>query len=82
MDGKKEVIKVGLILIQSLETTLFQFNYDDLLHFIISDLNKNSFFQNSNKDNFTNKYKKIKIHSFLISNLENEFKHENQSLKI
>ena len=61
-----------------MESNLLQLKYEDLLHFIISDLSKSSFFQNTNLEYLTEKYKDIKITNFLISNLENEYKQDNE----
>ena len=47
--------------------------HEDLLHFLINDIIKHGFFQNSNYDNFINICKNLQLHSGLISNLENEY---------
>ncbi len=48
--------------------------YEELLHFLINDIIKYGFFQNSNYDHFINLWKNgVKLHSGLISNLENEY---------
>ena len=61
-----------------MESTIIQLKYEDLLHFIITDLNKCIFFQNSNLSYLKDKYKKVKLKNFLIKNIECEYKHENE----
>ena len=54
------------------EKTLTQLRYEDLLHFLINDIIKSGFFQNSNLDTYIQFSENIKIKSGLINNLENE----------
>ncbi len=52
--------------------------YEDLLHFLINDIIKYGFFQNSNYDYFINLTENINLPSGLLSNLENEFNLESK----
>lgn len=47
--------------------------HEDLLHFLINDIIKHGFFQNTNYDTFINICKNLQLPSGLISNLENEY---------
>jgi hypothetical protein len=60
-------------LIKHYEHNLLQLKYEDLLHFLINDVIKYGFFQNSNYDYFINISKNVKLPSGLLSNLENEY---------
>lgn len=65
-------MKAGIILLKYYEKTLTQLRYEDLLHFLINDIIKSGFFQNSNLDTYITFSENIKIKSGLINNLENE----------
>ena len=65
-------MKAGIILLKYYEKTLTQLRYEDLLHFLINDIIKSGFFQNSNLDNYIMYSENLKIKSGLINNLENE----------
>ena len=65
-------MKTGIILLKYYEKTLIQLKYEDLLHFLINDIIKSGFFQNSNLDTYISYSENIKIKSGLINNLENE----------
>lgn len=67
------MLKTGLCLIKHYENNLLSLKYEDLLHFLINDIIKYGFFQNSNYDYFINLSKNLKLQSGLISNLENEY---------
>ena len=62
-----------MCLVKHYENNLLQLKYEDLLHFLINDVIKYGFFQNSNYDYFINITKNVKLPSGLMSNLENEF---------
>jgi len=64
-----------------MESSILQLKHEDLLHFVISDLNKSSFFQNCKVKYIKDNYKKIKIKDFLIKNLESEYKHDNDEIE-
>ena len=63
----------GLCIIKHYESSLIQFKYEELLHFLINDVIKYGFFQNNNYDYYLSLSKNLKLHSGLISNLENEY---------
>ena len=65
-------MKTGIIMLKYYEKTLTQLRYEDLLHFLINDIIKSGFFQNSNLDTYIQFSENIKIKSGLINNLENE----------
>lgn len=77
--GWKAIFKVGIVLLNNYQDTLIQLKYEDLLHFLINDLIKSGFFQNSNYEYFTDMMDKIDLKTELINNLENEY---NQDKKI
>jgi len=76
------MIKAGLALVKNYETTLIQLKYEDLLHFLINDLLKSSFFHNQNLYKYLNLIKKLDIDTSLINNLESEKIQEQKILKI
>ncbi len=62
-----------MCIIKHYESSLLQLKYEELLHFLINDVIKFGFFNNSNYDYYLNLSKNLKLPSGLISNLENEF---------
>jgi len=70
--GWKSVMKTGIILLKFYEKNLIQLRYEDLLQFLINDIMKTGFFQNTNLSKYVQIYNSIKIKSGLINNLENE----------
>ncbi len=72
-------MRTSLYLLKTYESFLVTLKYEDLLHFLINDMTKTAFFQNSNVTLYNNLLKTTKIKSELISNLENEYI---QSVKI
>jgi hypothetical protein len=65
-------MKAGLTLLKSYEQNLLQLKYEDLLHFLINDLIRSGFFQNSNYEGFLELYNSFKLKDGLLNNLENE----------
>ncbi len=55
------------------ETKILSFDSEELLHFLISDVLKDDFFQNENYDNLRNLFDELKIGKPLIQNIEKEY---------
>ena len=66
-------MKTSLSLIKHYESSLLELKNEELLHFLINNIIKQGFFQNSNYDNFIFLTKSLKVKNGLLSNLENEF---------
>ncbi len=66
-------MKSSLALIKHYEPTMLELKNEELLHFLINNIIKQGFFQNSNYDNFIYLTKSIKVQNGLLSNLENEY---------
>ena len=62
-----------MCIIKHYEASLIQLKYEDLLHFLISDVIKYGFFLNSNYEHYVELSRNVKLQSGLISNLENEY---------
>ena len=72
-NGCKSILKVGIALLKNFENKIMTLTFEDLLKFLIAELPKSEFFQNSNYDNLMKTYYNFKIESELISNIENEY---------
>ena len=71
--GWKSIIKIGLSLIKHFESKLLNLTFENLLHFLITDLVKSEFFSNQNFDKLMFISINFKIQGKLISNIENEY---------
>jgi hypothetical protein len=66
-------MKSALSLIKHYESSMLQLKNEELLHFLINNIIKQGYFQNSNYDNFIFLTKSLKVQNGLLSNLENEY---------
>ena len=71
--GWKSIIKIGICLMKHFETKILSYDSEELLHFLISDVLKDDFFQNENYDNLRNIFDELKIGKSLIQNIEKEY---------
>ena len=76
--GCKSILKVGISLLKSFEPKIMSLTFEELLRFLISDISKSEFFQNSSYDNLMKTYINFKIESSLISNIESEYEMKRQ----
>ncbi len=74
--GWKVLINVGLILLKINEEQIFKLNYENILQFLINNILKTEFFENSFVDKIDDLIKESKITKKLIKNLELEFEIE------
>ena len=73
INGWKSIIKIGICLMKHFETKILSYDSEELLHFLISDVLKDDFFQNENYDKLRNIYDELKIGKSLIQNIEKEY---------
>ena len=73
INGWKSIIKIGICLMKHFETKILSYDSEELLHFLISDVLKDDFFQNENYDNLRNIFDELKIEKILIQNIEKEY---------
>ena len=73
INGWKSIIKIGICLMKHFETKILSYDSEELLHFLISDVLKDDFFQNENYDNLINIFDELKIGKVLIQNIEKEY---------
>jgi len=71
--GWKSIIKIGICLMKHFEAKILSYDSEELLHFLISDVLKDDFFQNENYDNLRNIFDELKIGKSLIQNIEKEY---------
>ena len=76
--GCKSILKVGISILKSFETKIMSLTYEELLTFLISEIPKSEFFQNSSYENLMKTYINFKIESSLISNIESEYQIKRQ----
>ena len=76
--GCKSILKVGISILKSFETKIMTLTYEELLTFLISEIPKSEFFQNSSYENLMKTYINFKIESSLISNIESEYQIKRQ----
>jgi hypothetical protein len=76
--GCKSILKVGISILKSFETKIMTLTYEELLTFLISEIPKSEFFQNSSYENLMKTYINFKIESSLISNIESEYQIKKQ----
>jgi hypothetical protein len=72
--GYKSILKVGIVLLKHFEYKIMSLSFEELLRFLITDMPKSEFFQNSSYDNLMNTFLNFKIESILINNIEKEYK--------
>ena len=72
-NGWKNIIKIGLSLIKHFESKLLNLTFENLLHFLITEIIKSDFFYNENFDKLMFITINFKIKGELISNIENEY---------
>ena len=71
--GWKSIIKIGICLMKHFEAKILSYDSEELLHFLISDVLKDDFFQNENYFNLRNIFDELKIGKSLIQNIEKEY---------
>jgi hypothetical protein len=71
--GWKSIIKIGISLLKHFEKKLLTFYFEDLLHYLITDIIKSEFFDNSNLNSFFSITINFKIESGLIESVEKEY---------
>ena len=72
-NGWNSILKIGLSLLKHFEKEILEMEFERLLHFLLNDIVKSSFFR---KDQFKTLIlldRNIKIERGLISNIENEY---------
>jgi len=74
--GWKIIINVGLILLKINEEKIFRLNYENILQFLINNILKTEFFENSFVDKFDDMIHEFKIPKKLIKDLELEIEYE------
>ena len=73
VSGWKGVMTVGVALLHNFEDVLMTKKFDAMMEFLINDILKSEFFQNSNMDKLEKYFENIKIQKNLIKNIEFEF---------
>jgi hypothetical protein len=71
--GWKNIIKIGISLLKHFEKKLLSLSYEDLLHFLITDIIKSDFFDNENLNSLFYITINFKIESGLIESIEKEY---------
>ena len=71
--GFKSILKVGISLLKTFEYKIMSLSFEELLRFLITDIPKSEFFQNSSYDNLMKSFLNIKIENELINNIEKEY---------
>ena len=74
--GWRVIINVGLILLKMNEEKIFGLNYENILQFLINNILKTEFFENSFVDKFDDLIQEFKIPKKLIKDLELEIEYE------
>ena len=77
-DGWKTIIVTSLSLLKMYESKIMIFPPEELLHFLIGDLIKESYFQNDNFYKYMHSLYNFRIEDELIENLEKEFEQKKQ----
>jgi hypothetical protein len=77
--GWKNIIKIGISLLKHFEKKLLTLSYEDLLHFLITDIIKSEFFDNENLNSLLNITINFKIEGELIKSIENEYELKKQA---
>ena len=73
VDGWKSIFVTSIFLLKSYESKIMIFSSEDLLHFLISDIIKENYFENENFDKFLHISYNCKIDDELIERIEKEF---------
>ena len=74
LDGFISIMRIGLLLLKYYENYIFELKFEEILQFLINEMNKRyDFFNNSNYSKFIELYHKMKIPKGLVSNIENEY---------
>ena len=76
--GCKSILKVGISILKNFEPKIMTLTFEELLRFLISEIPKSEFFQNSSYENLMKTYINFKIESSLISNIESEYQIKRQ----
>ena len=77
-DGWKTIIVTSLSLLKMYESKIMIFPTEELLHFLIGDLIKESYFHNDNFYKYMHSLYNFRIEDELIENLEKEFEQKKQ----
>ena len=77
-DGWKTIIVTSLSLLKMYESKIMIFPAEELLHFLIGDLIKESYFQNDNFYKYMHSLYNFRIEDELMENLEKEFEQKKQ----
>ena len=72
LNGWEALVRAALILMKIKEDDMLLMRHEELLHFIINDLIKKSYYNNENYDLFIKYFNEIKFKPGLLSNIENE----------
>ena len=74
LDGFISIIRIGLLLLKYYQNYIFDMKFEEILQFLINEMNKKyDFFNNSNYNKFIELYHEMKIPKGLVSNIENEY---------
>ena len=74
LDGWICIIRIGLLLLKYYQNYIFDLKFEEILQFLINEINKKyDFFNNSNYNKFIELYHEMKIPKGLVSNIENEY---------
>ena len=74
LDGMICIVRIGLLLLKYYQNYIFDMNFEEILQFLINEMNKKyDFFNNSNYNKFIELYHDMKIPKGLVSNIENEY---------
>ena len=74
LDGWTCIIRIGLLLLKYYQNYIFDLKFEEILQFLINEINKKyDFFNNSNYNKFIELYHEMKIPKGLVSNIENEY---------
>ena len=76
--GCKSILKVGISILKNFEPKIMSLNFEEILRFLISEIPKSEFFQNSSYENLMKTFINFKIESSLISNIESEYQIKKQ----
>ncbi len=72
LNGSEALLRTGLVLLKMQEDILIKMKYEELLHYLINDLMKKSFYDNEKYEYFTKTKADIMVKVGIINNIENE----------
>lgn len=72
INGWTTLLKSGIVLLKMREDFLLSLKFEELLHFLINDLIKQTYYLNINYDSFVDTFDDFVLKEELISNMENE----------